>query len=61
MRYLWAAIAGMCLALCAAFFAVCFACQQLGDKNLLSPPLAAWLPVIIFGPMAFVMFDAIHT
>src|SRR5262249_24801215 len=53
--------AGLCLALCAAFFAACFACQQLGDKNFVSPPLAAWLPVIIFGPMAFVMFDAIHT
>jgi lipopolysaccharide export system permease protein len=53
--------AGLCLALCAAFFAACFACQQLGDKELISPALAAWLPVMIFGPLAFVMFDAIHT
>jgi lipopolysaccharide export system permease protein len=53
--------AGLCLVLCAAFFAVCFACQQLGDKEFVSPSLAAWLPVLIFGPMAFVMFDAIHT
>jgi lipopolysaccharide export system permease protein len=53
--------AGLCLVLCAAFFAVCFACQQLGDKEFVSPALAAWLPVLIFGPMAFVMFDAIHT
>jgi lipopolysaccharide export system permease protein len=53
--------AGLCLALCAAFFAACFACQQLGDKELLSPALAAWMPVMIFGPLAFVMFDAIHT
>jgi lipopolysaccharide export system permease protein len=53
--------AGQCLALCAAFFAACFASQQLGDKEIVGPALAAWLPVIIFGPMAFVMFDAIHT
>jgi lipopolysaccharide export system permease protein len=53
--------AGQCLVLCAAFFAACFACQQLGDKEFVAPALAAWLPVMIFGPMAFVMFDAIHT
>jgi lipopolysaccharide export system permease protein len=53
--------AGMCLALCALFFAVGFASQQLGDKDLISPTLAAWLPVMLFGPLAFVMFDAIHT
>jgi lipopolysaccharide export system permease protein len=53
--------AGQCLVLCAAFFATCFACQQLGDKEFVSPTLAAWLPVMIFGPMSFVMFDAIHT
>jgi len=53
--------AGLCLVLCAAFFAICFTCQQLGDKELLSPALAAWMPVMLFGPLAFVMFDAIHT
>jgi lipopolysaccharide export system permease protein len=53
--------AGQCLVLSAGFFAACFACQQLGDKEFISPTLAAWLPVMIFGPMAFVMFDAIHT
>jgi lipopolysaccharide export system permease protein len=53
--------AGMCLVICAAFFAMCFSCQQLGGKELISPALAAWLPVMTFGPLAFVMFDAIHT
>ena len=53
--------AGLCLVLCAAFFAIGFACQQLGDKEFVSPSLAAWLPVMIFGPMAFVMFYASHT
>jgi lipopolysaccharide export system permease protein len=53
--------AGMCLGLCAFFFGACFACQQLGANNYLSPALAAWTPVLFFGPLAFVLFDAIHT
>src|SRR5262249_1755356 len=53
--------AGLCLALCAFFFAACFACQHLGNNDVLSPALAAWLPVLCFGPLAFVLFDAIHT
>jgi lipopolysaccharide export system permease protein len=53
--------AGMCLALCAFFFTACFACQQLGNNDYLPPALAAWLPVLLFGPLAFVLFDAIHT
>jgi lipopolysaccharide export system permease protein len=53
--------AGLCLALCAFFFAACFACQQLGNNDILSPALAAWLPVLFFGPLAFVLFDAVHT
>jgi lipopolysaccharide export system permease protein len=53
--------AGLCLVLCAVFFAAIFAAKMLGSKDILSPALAAWLPVLIFGPIAFVMFDAIHT
>jgi lipopolysaccharide export system permease protein len=52
---------GLCLALCGLFFAAIFACKQLGDNEYLSPALAAWLPVLFFGPLAFTMFDAIHT
>jgi lipopolysaccharide export system permease protein len=33
----------------------------LGDNDLISPPLAAWLPVLLFGPVAIAQFDAIHT
>lgn len=51
----------LCLALCGLFFGACFACKQLGDNEFLSPALAAWLPVLLFGPLAFVLFDAIHT
>jgi lipopolysaccharide export system permease protein len=52
---------GMCLVLCAVFFVAFFTCKSLGDNGYLSPPLAAWLPVLVFGPLAFAMFDAIHT
>ena len=51
----------LCLVLCGLYFAACFACKHLGDNEFLSPALAAWLPVLVFGPLAFVLFDAIHT
>jgi lipopolysaccharide export system permease protein len=52
---------GLCLIMCAAFFAAVFACRQIGELELLSPALAAWLPVLMFGPFAFALSDAIHT
>lgn len=53
--------AGMCLVLCGLFFATCFFCQYLGNQEFLAPATAAWLPVLVFGPLSFVMFDAVHT
>jgi lipopolysaccharide export system permease protein len=53
--------AGLCLVMCATFFGVIFACKQLGDSDIISPALAAWLPVLLFGPPAIAMYDAIHT
>jgi lipopolysaccharide export system permease protein len=53
--------AGMCLILCGFFFAACFSCQSLGNNEVISPALSAWLPVLFFGPLSFVMFDAVHT
>jgi lipopolysaccharide export system permease protein len=53
--------AGMCLVLCATFFGACLTCQYLGNNEHIAPALAAWLPVLTFGPLAFVMFDAVHT
>ncbi len=52
---------GLCLIMCAVFFAAGFACRQLGEMELVAPAVAAWLPVLFFGPFAFVLFDAIHT
>lgn len=53
--------AGMCLAVCAIFYALILGCKYLGDNDIVSPPLAAWLPVMIFGPAALAYFDAMHT
>jgi lipopolysaccharide export system permease protein len=53
--------AGLCVVLGGVFYAVCIACKYLGDYEHLSPALAAWLPVLSFGPLSFVMFDAVHT
>lgn len=52
---------GLCLVLCGVFFAALFTCKSLGENDYLSPALAAWLPVLCFGPLAFVLFDAVHT
>jgi lipopolysaccharide export system permease protein len=53
--------AGMCLVQCAVFFAAQFVCKSLGDNEYLSPALAAWLPVFLFGPFGVALFDAVHT
>ncbi len=52
---------GLCLGLCAVFFITIFFCKHLGENESLPPALAAWFPVIFFGPLSFVMFDAVHT
>ena len=53
--------AGLCLGLCVVFFLVGGACKYLGEHEHLRPDIAALLPVLIFGPASFVMFDAVHT
>ncbi|GIW80558.1 MAG: hypothetical protein KatS3mg105_2365 [Gemmatales bacterium] len=53
--------AGLCLVLCGIFFAAQFAAKSLGDNEYISPALAAWLPVLTFGPLAFAMYDSMHT
>jgi lipopolysaccharide export system permease protein len=52
---------GLCLIMCAVFFAAVFACRQLGELELVAPVVAAWLPVLLFGPLTFALADAIHT
>lgn len=52
---------GLCLILCVIFYVVIYGCKFLGENDVLSPAPAAWLPVLLFGPFAFVLFDAAHT
>lgn len=53
--------AGLCLASSAILFLFVLACKYLGDQDVLSPPLSAWLPVVLFGPIALVALDGVHT
>jgi len=53
--------AGLCLILAVAFSAVVYGAKYLGDLDILPAPLAAWMPALVFGPLCFVTFDAIHT
>ncbi|WP_020473917.1 LptF/LptG family permease [Zavarzinella formosa] len=52
---------GMCLGLCALFFGSIYVSKYLGNGDYVSPAMAAWIPVLIFGPFAAVLYDAIHT
>jgi lipopolysaccharide export system permease protein len=45
----------ICLSLMATFFVTSLVCQGMGNNYLLNPTLAAWLPMLIFGPVAFVL------
>jgi lipopolysaccharide export system permease protein len=53
--------AGLCVVLCALFFTAQFVAKSLGDNEYVSPALAAWMPVLIFGPLSLALFDAVHT
>lgn len=53
--------AGACLVVSAMFYVTVLACKFAGDNDYLPAPLAAWLPVILAGPVAIALFDAIHT
>ena len=45
----------ICLSLMATLFVTNLVCRGMGNNYLLSPPLAAWLPMLLFGPVAFVL------
>lgn len=51
------ASAGLCLLMAGAFYAFMHVCRYTG----LSPTLAAWLPVMLFGPVSVVMLDSVKT
>lgn len=53
--------AGACLVVCGIFFVAIYSCKMLGEYDILTPPLAAWMPVLLFGPVSIVLFDSIQT
>jgi lipopolysaccharide export system permease protein len=52
---------GICVLAALAFTAVAIACQSLGGIGLMSPALAAWLPLMMFIPLAVGMSGALRT
>jgi lipopolysaccharide export system permease protein len=51
---------GLCLAVVTVFMLVVLGCQSLGSSGWLRPALAAWLPLMIFAPIAAAMSDALR-
>jgi len=51
---------GLSLAVVTVFMLVVLGAQSLGSGGWLAPPLAAWLPLIIFAPVAAAMFDSLR-
>ncbi|MBA4016423.1 MAG: hypothetical protein C0483_04475 [Pirellula sp.] len=49
----------LCLGLTVVFMLVGMACQYLGSIVVFRPSLAAWLPLLIFVPVATAMYDRI--
>jgi lipopolysaccharide export system permease protein len=54
---------GKCLIVCGACYAATFFCQSvdLSSLGLTDPALPAWIPVLLFGPVAVLMLDGIKT
>ena len=52
---------GMVVVTSTVFFASVFACKYLGEQDMLSPILSAWCPILVFGPLSFVLFEAVQT
>lgn len=52
---------GLCLVMVTVFYVAVYGCKYLGENDLLAPPLAAWGPVLLFGPVAVAYFDAMQT
>jgi lipopolysaccharide export system permease protein len=52
---------GLCLLVATLFMLTALACQSLGGVNMLRPALAAWLPLLIFVPVAAAMSGSFRT
>jgi lipopolysaccharide export system permease protein len=52
---------GICLGVAILFTLATVACQSLGGLSLLRPTLAAWLPIMVFLPIAVGMSQTLRT
>jgi lipopolysaccharide export system permease protein len=50
----------LCLGVVTIFMVVVLGCQSLGSSGRLSEPLAAWLPLIVFAPIATYTSDSLR-
>ena len=51
---------GLCVGVVALFMVVKLGCQSLCLTGWLQPPLAAWLPLMLFAPVAIAMSDSLR-
>ncbi|HEY2881924.1 MAG TPA: LptF/LptG family permease [Pirellulales bacterium] len=51
---------GQCVVLVVGFYMVVLGCQYLGSSYILSPALGAWLPMLIFLPLAVYLSDPLR-
>ena len=51
---------GLCVTVVTVFMLVMLGCQSLGTSGWLRPALAAWLPLMIFAPVAAAMSDSLQ-
>jgi lipopolysaccharide export LptBFGC system permease protein LptF len=51
------ASAALCLMIVAMFFVFIYICRYMNVE----PTIAAWLPILLFGPISFVMLDSVKT
>lgn len=58
-RNLYLAI-GLCVGVVAMFMIVKLSCQSLCLTGWLQPPLAAWLPLMVFAPVAVILSDSLR-
>lgn len=58
-RNLYLAV-GLAALVVAAYFGVTIGCQSLGNSGWIRPTLAAWLPLIIFCPIAVYLADSLR-
>jgi lipopolysaccharide export system permease protein len=52
---------GICLLVATLLMITALACQSLGGLNMMRPSLAAWLPLLLFAPVAAAMSQSLRT